>query len=39
MADTFNDVAGSKYLLLTTFTKDGRAKPTTVWGRSTATSC
>src|SRR3954470_9824842 len=32
MANTFQDVADSKYLLLTTFTKDGRAKPTTVWG-------
>jgi PPOX class probable F420-dependent enzyme len=32
MADTFDDVARSKYLLLTTFTKDGRPKPTTVWG-------
>ena len=32
MTDTFEDVARSKYLLLTTFTKDGRAKPTTVWG-------
>jgi PPOX class probable F420-dependent enzyme len=29
--DTFADVAKSKYLLLTTFTKDGRPKPTTVW--------
>jgi PPOX class probable F420-dependent enzyme len=32
MADTFEDVARSKYLLLTTFTKDGRPKPTAVWG-------
>jgi len=32
MADTFDDVANSKYMLLTTFTKDGRAKPTAVWG-------
>ena len=32
MADTFEDVARSKYMLLTTFTKDGRPKPTTVWG-------
>ena len=32
MAETFDDVARSKYLLLTTFTKDGRPKPTTVWG-------
>jgi PPOX class probable F420-dependent enzyme len=32
MADTFEDVARSKYLILTTYTKDGRPKPTTVWG-------
>ena len=32
MTDTFEDVARSKYLILTTFTKDGRPKPTTVWG-------
>ena len=32
MADTFEDVARSKYMLLTTYTKDGRPKPTTVWG-------
>ena len=32
MAETFDDVARSKYLLLTTFTKDGRSKPTAVWG-------
>ena len=32
MADTFEDVANSRYLLLTTYTKDGRPKPTTVWG-------
>ena len=32
MADTFEDVARSKYLILTTFTKDGRPKPTKVWG-------
>jgi PPOX class probable F420-dependent enzyme len=32
MADTFEDVADSRYLLLTTYTKDGRPKPTTVWG-------
>jgi uncharacterized protein len=32
MADTFADVAGSKYIRLTTFTKDGRPKPTPVWG-------
>jgi uncharacterized protein len=28
---TFEDVAGSEYILLTTFTKDGRPKPTPVW--------
>lgn len=32
MADMFADVAGSKYIRLTTFTKDGRPKPTAVWG-------
>jgi uncharacterized protein len=32
MAPTFTDVYDEKYLLLTTFTKDGRPKPTTVWG-------
>jgi PPOX class probable F420-dependent enzyme len=32
MADTFEDIARSKYMLLTTYTKDGRPKPTTVWG-------
>ncbi len=32
MAPTFRDVYGEKYLLLTTFTKDGRPKPTAVWG-------
>ena len=32
MAPTFDDVYDEKYLLLTTFTKDGRPKPTTVWG-------
>jgi uncharacterized protein len=29
--DTFADVAKSEYILLTTFTKDGRPKPTAVW--------
>ena len=29
---TFHEVSKSKYLLLTTFTKDGRPKPTAVWG-------
>jgi uncharacterized protein len=28
---TFADVAKSEYLLLTTFTKDGRPKPTPIW--------
>jgi uncharacterized protein len=32
MAPSFTDVYDEKYLLLTTFTKDGRPKPTTVWG-------
>jgi uncharacterized protein len=32
VADNFDNVANSKYLLLTTFTKDGRPKPTPVWG-------
>lgn len=31
MADTFDDIADAKYLLLTTFTRDGRAKPTAIW--------
>lgn len=31
MAPTFADLAKSRYVLLTTFTKDGRAKPTPVW--------
>lgn len=28
---TFSEVAKSKYILLTTFTKDGRPKPTAIW--------
>ncbi len=32
MAPTFADVSHEKYLLLTTFTNDGRPKPTAVWG-------
>jgi PPOX class probable F420-dependent enzyme len=32
MAAIFKDVYDEKYLLLTTFTKDGTPKPTTVWG-------
>ena len=31
MSVTFSDVAGSDYILLTTFTKDGRPKPTAIW--------
>jgi PPOX class probable F420-dependent enzyme len=31
MSPTFADLAKSQYLLLTTFTKDGRPKPTPVW--------
>jgi uncharacterized protein len=28
---TFSDIAKSEYILLTTFTKDGRPKPTPIW--------
>jgi PPOX class probable F420-dependent enzyme len=28
---TFGDISGSRYLLLTTFTKDGRPKSTPIW--------
>lgn len=31
MAPTFAEVANAQYVLLTTFTKDGRPKPTPVW--------
>ncbi|MEN4478654.1 PPOX class F420-dependent oxidoreductase [Mycolicibacterium cosmeticum] len=31
MALTFADVAKAEYILLTTFTKDGRPKPTAIW--------
>ncbi|MFT4200257.1 PPOX class F420-dependent oxidoreductase [Gordonia sp. (in: high G+C Gram-positive bacteria)] len=31
MADSFTDIARSDYISLTTFTKDGRPKPTPVW--------
>lgn len=31
MALTFADVAKANYVLLTTFTKDGRPKPTAIW--------
>jgi uncharacterized protein len=31
MPATFAEVAKSQYILLTTFTKDGRPKPTAIW--------
>ncbi len=31
MVASFSDIAGSEYILLTTFTKDGRPKPTALW--------
>jgi uncharacterized protein len=31
MAVTFAEVARAEYILLTTFTKDGRPKPTAIW--------
>jgi hypothetical protein len=31
VAPTFTDVAKAQYVLLTTFTKDGRPKPTAIW--------
>lgn len=31
MAPTFAEVGTAKYLLLTTFTKDGKPKPTPIW--------
>ncbi|HET9875814.1 MAG TPA: PPOX class F420-dependent oxidoreductase [Mycobacterium sp.] len=31
MAPTFAEIAKSDYILLTTFTRDGRPKPTPVW--------
>lgn len=31
MAVTFDDVSKAQYVLLTTFTKDGRPKPTPIW--------
>ena len=31
MSVTFAEVANSDYILLTTFTKDGRPKPTAIW--------
>jgi uncharacterized protein len=34
VAPSFADVARAQYILLTTFTKDGRPKPTPVWAAS-----
>ena len=34
MSPSFADVAKAQYVLLTTFTKDGRPKPTPVWAAS-----
>ena len=31
MAPTFAEIAKAQYVLLTTFTKDGRPKPTAIW--------
>lgn len=31
MAPTFAEISAAEYILLTTFTKDGRPKPTAVW--------
>jgi uncharacterized protein len=31
MAPTFAEIAKAEYILLTTFTRDGRPKPTAVW--------
>jgi PPOX class probable F420-dependent enzyme len=31
MAPTFDEIARAKYILLTTFTKDGRPKPSAIW--------
>ncbi|HZA10782.1 PPOX class F420-dependent oxidoreductase [Mycobacterium sp.] len=31
MTATFADVANARFILLTTFTKDGRPKPTPIW--------
>jgi uncharacterized protein len=31
MAPTFDEVAQARHILLTTFTKDGRPKPTVIW--------
>ena len=34
MSPTFADIAKAQYVLLTTFTKDGRPKPTPIWAAS-----
>jgi PPOX class probable F420-dependent enzyme len=31
VSETFDDIAKAKYILLTTFTKDGTPKPTAIW--------
>ena len=31
MAPTFDEIATAKYILLTTYTKDGKPKPTAIW--------
>ena len=31
MAPTFDEIAKARYILLTTFTKDGKPKPTAIW--------
>jgi uncharacterized protein len=31
VAPTFDEIAKAKYILLTTFTKDGRPKPSAIW--------
>jgi hypothetical protein len=36
MTVTFAEVAKAEYILLTTFTKDGRPKPTAIWAAPTA---
>ncbi len=38
MPVTFADVAKSEYILLTTFTKDGRPKPTAIWAAPAGTA-
>ena len=38
MPATFAEVAKSEYILLTTFTKDGRPKPTAIWAAPAATA-